>query len=80
MFNGKYRFVGHRLRRDVRLNGKCSISTRQVRFKLIVDDSVNARNYSGSIKLDRHLPYGDGSLIVWRYTVPRKVPVKLPRG
>jgi hypothetical protein len=37
-------------------------------------------NYSGCIKLDRHLPYSDGSLIAWRYAAPRKVPVKLLRG
>jgi hypothetical protein len=37
-------------------------------------------NYSGCIKLDRHLLYLDGSLMVWRCTAPRKVPVKWPGG
>jgi hypothetical protein len=44
------------------------------------NQSIVICNYSGCIKLDRHLPYSDGSLIAWRYAAPRKVPVKLLRG
>jgi hypothetical protein len=37
-------------------------------------------NYSGCIKLDRHLPYSHVSLVTWRHTAPRKVPVKFAGG
>jgi hypothetical protein len=37
-------------------------------------------NYSGCVKLDRHLLYEHASLVIYSYTAPRKVPVKLANG
>jgi hypothetical protein len=35
------------------------------------------RNYSGYVKLDRHLPCESVALLTWRHAAPREVPVKL---